>query len=359
MIKKYFLLDIIVSIISLIFAFIYWYSLWGINSAFGTLFVVSVLAILEISLSFDNAIVNVNVLKGLKKKRRQRFLTRWILIAVFWMRIIFPIILVSIFAGITPRAAVSLDFSDPSHYAAILEDASTIIAWFGGAFLMMVGLRFFLNKEKNIFWLSRFEKAMKRLWKIQAMSAAIVLWFLLFFSYFLDPLHSHEFLSAGVRWIILYIVISGLSSFFSHDDAEGAKLAAKTGLTGFIYLEILDASFSLDGVIWAFAISTDIVIIALWLGIGAFFVRSFTIFMYREKTLKSYRYLEHGAFYAVLALALMMFLGTIIDLPEVVIGGIWLLFIIGSFYRSWTERENKLTWFQKLSQKLNKKKILT
>ena len=80
----------------------------------------------------------------------------------------------------------------------------------------------------------------------------------------------------------------------------------KTGLISFLYLEILDASFSLDGVIGAFALSSNIFVIAAGLGIGAFFVRSFTIYMLRQGTLQSYRYLEHGAFYAVVALAIMM-----------------------------------------------------
>lgn len=104
-------------------------------------------------------------------------------------------------------------------------------------------------------------------------------------------------------------------------------MVAKTGLTSFLYLEVLDASFSLDGVIGAFALSNNLLIIAAGLGIGAFFVRSFTIYMLKAGTLQSYRYLEHGAFYAVIALAIMMLIGSIIHLPEVVIGGIGLVFI--------------------------------
>ena len=122
----------------------------------------------------------------------------------------------------------------------------------------------------------------------------------------------------------------------------------KTGLISFLYLEILDASFSLDGVIGAFALSSNIFVIAAGLGIGAFFVRSFTIYMLRQGTLQSYRYLEHGAFYAVVALAIMMLIGSVIHLPEVVVGGIGLVFIVLSFYSSWKENNNKKSWFSRL-----------
>lgn len=83
---------------------------------------------------------------------------------------------------------------------------------------------------------------------------------------------------------------------------------------------MLDASFSLDGVIGAFALSQNIFVIALGLGIGAYFVRSITMYLYEKGTITEYRYLEHGAFYAIIALALMMFIGSVHHIPEVVTG---------------------------------------
>ena len=117
-------------------------------------------------------------------------------------------------------------------------------------------------------------------------------------------------------------------------------MVVKTGLVSFIYLEILDASFSLDGVIGAFALSNNIFIIAMGLGIGAFFVRSFTIYMLRQGTLQSYRYLEHGAFYAIGALSALMYIGTLMEVSEIITGLIGAGFIVLALYSS--IRYNKL-----------------
>lgn len=345
--KKYFLRAILFTVASLIAWFFYGYSLGGWTVALSTVFIIIVLGLLETSISFDNAIVNVNVLKGMNETRQRRFLTRWMVIAVFGMRVIFPVLLVAIFAQLTPWEALTMAITDPNHYGQVLNDSHIVIAGFGWAFLMMVWLKFFFNKEKSIHWLNRLEQWLTKLGQMEAIEAAVVLIILEVFSYFIDPAHAHEFFVAGVWWVVLYILINGIWSFFGHGE-HGANMVAKTGLVSFIYLEILDASFSLDGVIGAFALSNNIFIIAMGLGIGAFFVRSFTIYMLRQGTLQSYRYLEHGAFYAVIALAIMMLIGTIIHLPEVVVWWLWLLFIAGSLYSSRMVNRNQKTRYQKL-----------
>jgi hypothetical protein len=102
----------------------------------------------------------------------------------------------------------------------------------------------------------------------------------------------------------------------------------------FIYLQILDASFSFDGVIGAFAITSDIVLIAIGLGIGAIWVRSMTVYLVRKKTLGQFIYLEHGAHYTVFVLAMVMLASALLDIPEIVPGltgvGIILASIIAS-----------------------------
>lgn len=337
--KRYFLWSSVFTILALGVGFVVGYmskgTIWGWLS---TMFIVLVLWLLESSISFDNAIVNVNVLKHMDTKRQKRFLTWGMIIAVFGMRVLFPILLVSIFAKIDPIEALKLAISSPDKYGQILSDSHVVIAWFGGAFLMMVGLKFFLNKEKNIHWLNRLEKGMTKLGQMEAIEAACVLLVLELFSYFIDPSYAHEFFVAGVWGVVLYIFINWIEAFFGHGN-QGANMIAKTWFASFLYLEILDASFSLDWVIWAFALSNNLLIIAVGLGIGTFFVRSFTIYMLRQGTLSSYRYLEHGAFYAVIALAIMMFVGARIHLPEVLIWTLWLIFIVLSLYSSW--RANK------------------
>lgn len=318
--RKYFRGSFIFTIICLILAFIVWRNTeYSLATWLSTLFIVAVLGVLEVSLSFDNAVVNVTVLREMDEKRRKRFMTRWILIAVVGMRIIFPVILVSLFGDISPWSALVLAFNDSVQYGEILASSHVAIAWFGGAFLLMVGFKFFFDKEKEIHRIARLEKWMTKLGKIEAIEASVVLIILEILSNFIPVSEAHEFFVSGVWWVVLYIIINGLGSFFDVKNNPVSSLAQKSFIL-FVYLELLDASFSLDGVIGAFALSTNIIVIALGLGIGAYFVRSITIYLYEKWTLNTYRYLEHGAFYAIVALAVMMIMGIFLHIPEFIIG---------------------------------------
>ncbi len=116
--------------------------------------------------------------------------------------------------------------------------------------------------------------------------------------------------------------------------------AARNGLAGFIYLEILDASFSFDGVIGAFALTGDIWLIALGLGVGALFVRSLTIFLVERGTLAKFRFLEHGAHYAIFFLGAIMLLKIHFHIGELVTGGIGFGFIAAAFLHSlWANKK--------------------
>ncbi|MGB3278185.1 MAG: DUF475 domain-containing protein, partial [Pseudorhodobacter sp.] len=101
---------------------------------------------------------------------------------------------------------------------------------------------------------------------------------------------------------------------------EATDLAAKGGLGAFLYLEVLDASFSFDGVIGAFALTQNLFLIAIGLGIGAMYVRSMTIMLVERQTLAAFRYLEHGAFWSIMILAIIMFIQTVMHIPEVITG---------------------------------------
>ena len=149
---------------------------------------------------------------------------------------------------------------------------------------------------------------------------------------------------AGIAGIITFMLIDGVSHFLEkHEEMRVAKCASDavkcTGLISFIYLELIDASFSLDGVLGAFALSKDVIIIAVGLGIGAMFVRSLTMLIVETGTLAKFRYLEHGAHWAIGFLAIIMLYSTIHSVPEVVTGLIGLFFIIASFISS--IKENK------------------
>ena len=101
---------------------------------------------------------------------------------------------------------------------------------------------------------------------------------------------------------------------------------------------MLDASFSFDGVIGAFAITSDVVIIMLGLAIGAMFVRSMTIYLVEKGTLDEFIYLEHGAHYAIGALAIIMLMSMHFHIPELVTGLIGVAFIGWSLWASIVHR---------------------
>ena len=143
---------------------------------------------------------------------------------------------------------------------------------------------------------------------------------------------------AGLTGIISYITIHGLAELFARKQGVGrSSKVLKTGMAGFmafIYLEVLDASFSFDSVIGAFAVTKDVILIAIGLGIGALWVRSITIYMVEHHVLHAYRYLEHGAHYTIGVLAVVLLSGIFFDIPEIIAGGAGLLIIAASIISS-------------------------
>jgi hypothetical protein len=294
--------------------------------ALNIVFILAVLGVLETSLSFDNAVINASLLKGMDPVWRRRFLTWGILIAVFGMRIVFPLLIVAIAASLGPIDAVTLAIARPDEYARILTEAHTGIAAFGGTFLMMVGLKYFFDQDKEVHWIAVVEEHLTRFARLAAVEIALVLLTVYGFSRLLPAEEAIIFLVAGLFGLVTFIAVEALGSFMEASE-ETMQNVRSAGLGMFIYLEVLDASFSFDGVIGAFALSNNLFVIALGLGIGAMFVRSMTIAMVANDTLAEYRYLEHGAFWAILALALIMFLQIKVHVPEVVTGLIGAAFI--------------------------------
>lgn len=286
------------------------------------LIVGTVLAALEIALSFDNAIVNANKLEEMTPVWQRRFLTWGILIAVFGMRIVFPLAIVAVFAWINPFAAVHLALSDPDQYSEIIGHAHGPISAFGGTFLMMVALKFFIDEDKSIDWIKGLEKQL-RLWgSIRGFEIAFVLIIVLLICRTLPAAEQGVFLTSAISGLLIFTLVDGLGSYLDNIEGSTASVGAKGGLGAFLYLEVLDASFSFDGVIGAFALTTNILLIAIGLGIGAMYVRSMTIMLVERGTLAEFRYLEHGAFYSIFALSVIMFLQSIVHVHELITGGI-------------------------------------
>ena len=288
-----------------------------------------ILGIMETSLSLDNAVVNATVLKDMDPVWQQRFLTWGIAIAVFGMRILFPIAIVSIAGWISPVEAVNVAITNKTEYERIVTGAHEGIAGFGGAFLLMVGLTFFFSADKEHHWLGGLERSLAALGKNEYVPYIIGIALLA-----LTTLFAHSpstFGIAAAAGLATYWGVDKIGDLIGEPDATG--VIKRTGAAGFIYLEFLDASFSFDGVIGAFAITNDIFLIALGLGIGAMFVRSMTIFLVRGGHMAVYRYLEHGAFWAIMALAFIMLISVRIHVPEIVTGLIGAL-LIGAAWRT-------------------------
>ncbi|MGP3697547.1 DUF475 domain-containing protein [Rhodobacter sp. NSM] len=300
-------------------AFLGWQSTGTAEGTATIFFICCVLAVLEISLSFDNAIVNANKLKTMTPKWQHRFLTWGIIIAVFGMRIVFPLLIVVIAASLGPWEALKLAATQPAEYARIMNEAHTPIAAFGGTFLMMVGLTYFFDQEKDIHWVRRIEEQASRYSSIRGVEVAVVLCAVLGFSRLLEGAEQQVFINSAIYGLLTFLLVEVVGGFLDHRQ-QAMDAAVKGGFGAFLYLEVLDASFSFDGVIGAFALSQNLFVIAIGLGIGAMYVRSMTIMLVERGTLAQYRYLEHGAFYAILILSVIMYVQTLTHIPEVITG---------------------------------------
>lgn len=287
-----------------------------------------VLVLIEITFSFENAIINAKVLGTLSKLWQTIFLTVGIAIAIFGMRIVFPIAIVALTADLSWQKVLNLALNHPQQYAAALNQAHVSIAAFGGAFLTMLFWHFFLDSKRRTLWFAPLERPLAKLTKPYSHIAAGVATLIIVCLLPANP-HPVETFQAGLVGLLTYITIHGLADFFGRKQtiSPDAKKTGLAGFIGFLYLEVLDASFSFDGVIGAFAVTDSVILIAAGLGIGAVWVRSLTVFMVRRGTLNEYRYLEHGAHYTIGLLAAVLFAGIFVQIPEALagIGGVVLI----------------------------------
>jgi uncharacterized protein len=335
---------------------------------------VAILCVLEISLSFDNAVVNATILERMDAFWQKMFLTVGILIAVFGMRLLFPLLIVGVTAHLNPAEAVRLaleggSIDEPGTYAYLLHEAHPSIAAFGGTFLFMLFLDF-VFEEREITWLTWLESPLARIGKLDQLTVVVALGALVLVTQTLASEHAEIVMLSGVLGALTYLLVNGLGELFEaggeHDDggavaaagngpegmhaspsttietgrtssagpSELAKASGKAGFFLFLYLEVIDASFSFDGVIGAFAITQDIFIIAVGLGVGAMYIRSLTVYLVKKGTLGDYVYLEHGAMWAIGALATILFISIEYEVPEVVTGLIGIGFIAAAFLSS-------------------------
>jgi hypothetical protein len=319
------------------------YEQGGMQGMLTALGIAIILSIMEVSLSFDNAVVNASVLKNWDEFWQKLFLGVGIIIAVFGMRLLFPLVIVAQAADLGMVEVWNLALTDPAAYSRHLTDHHAEVAAFGGMFLLLVFLNFLLDDEKEMHWLGHFEEKLGAFGKVSSIAVLVALGTLMAALTMIEEANKLVVLVAGLWGIIVYVAVDMISSLLEKSEEGGTPVGdavKRGGIGGFLYLEVLDASFSFDGVIGAFAITNDVVIIMLGLAVGAMFVRSMTVYLVRKGTLDQYVYLEHGAHYAIGILALIMLASMKFHVPELFTGLIGVAFILASLWSSL--RYNKL-----------------
>jgi len=332
----HFRFSFLVTIIGLSLAAWWGHSLNGSAGALQMLGVAAILCIMEISLSFDNAVVNASILKHWSKFWQDLFLTLGMLIAVFGMRLLFPLLVVAFAADIGIAEVWKMGLENPNEYARHLTEHHAEIAAFGGMFLLLVFLNFLLDDEKELHWLGHVEKKIASFGKISSIATMIAIGVLLASLTMIAEQQQLAVLVAGLWGIFVYVAVDVVSSILEREeeDPKIGDIIKRGGIGGFLYLEVLDASFSFDGVIAALAITKDIVIIMIGLTIGAMFVRSMTVYLVRQGTLDKFVFLEHGAHYAIGILAFIMLASMKFHISEIFTGLVGVAFIMASLWSS-------------------------
>jgi uncharacterized protein len=332
---KHFRISFIVTAVLMALAGWWGWDRGGVGGLVTALWITAVLGVMEVSLSFDNAVVNAAVLKNWNDYWQKLFLTVGIIVAVFGMRLLFPLLIVSFATGLGLADVWTMAMTTPDEYSRYLTGVHAEVAAFGGAFLMLVFLNFLFDEEKELHWLGVLEEKLGS-WGSEGLSILLTLLAVLACVGLVPEFKKLSVLMSGVIGVAVYVAvdwISGLLEDEEHDPSTGVALA-KGGIGGFMYLEVLDASFSFDGVIGAFAITTDVVIIMLGLAIGAMFVRSLTVFLVHKGTLDEFVFLEHGAHYAIGILAVIMLASVKYHIPEWFTGLSGVAFILVSLWSS-------------------------
>jgi hypothetical protein len=244
-----------------------------------------------------------------------------VVIAAIGMRLLLPLIIVAIGAHLAPWRAVDLAYENPERYHSLLLTAQPGIAAFGGIFLLMIAIAFF-REDREVHWWPAFERRLPRVLGKRGVPALIALLFTAVAGLTVPAQDRPRVVVGCLVGLVCYLGINLLSSRVAdRADADGASRPRSTvegrgAFLLFVYLELLDATFSMDSVMGAFSVTVDIALITLGLAIGAAYIRSLTVYVVRKGTLDEYRYLEHGAYYSIALLAVLLLWEVWRDVPD-------------------------------------------
>lgn len=322
--------------------------IWGLSLAIAGwhgFTLVALLTLLEVTFSADNAVVNSKVVATLSPLWQRLFMTVGIIVAVFVVRFLLPIFIVMLGAHLSFTDVVQLALHEPERYAHYLDLASPSINAFGGSFLLLIALSYFIDYQKKTHWLGWLERNLGLLGRFDNFTTFVMLVASILLYVTVEAEAQTATLLAAIVAIATHTGLGLLNAFFeqhSHIKA-GSKLVGWAGLGAFLYLEVLDMSFSLDGVIGAFAITDSVFLIMAGLGAGAVWIRSMTVHLVRSNTLQKYIYLEHGAHWAIAFLGAVMILKLYhLELPEWIIGMSGLVVIILAIFGSRRPEEKRV-----------------
>jgi hypothetical protein len=318
------------------------YAIEGVHG----LAVAALLGVLEVAVSFDNAIVNATVLARMGQFWQRMFLTVGILVAAIGMRLLVPLAIVSIGAKLSPTQAIDLAYSDPQRYHHLLLAVQPGIAAFGGAFLLMIFLGF-VFEERDEMWLGWVERPLRWIGRLPHLGEIVVLTFAVIASATVRSDIALKVVVGSIAGLGAYLLVNGVGEMIAEQaDADGASrpratVTGKAAVFLFCYLELLDATFSFDSVMGAFSVTLDISLITIGLAIGAAYIRALTVYVVRRGTLEEYRYLEHGAYYAIGMLALLLMVEVWRDVPDVLTAGAGAAMIVAAVASSLAVRKRQ------------------
>ncbi len=259
------------------------------------------LSAFEIISSIDNAIINAEVLSTMQEKAKKWFLTWGILFAVFIMRGILPWLVVWIAnPSLGPIGSLTATFSADKATLKSIHESFEVLLALGGTFLVFLFLHWLFIEPKNFGLRGEpfFQRQGAWFYAIVSILLSLLVWF---------GLQIKPMLAFGiVLGSTIFFITHGFKQYAEQEEKRLTQNNGKSDISKLLYLEAIDASFSIDGVIGAFAFTFSVPLIFLGNGIGAFVLRSMTIA--NMDKVKKYKYLKNGAMYSILVLGVIMIL---------------------------------------------------
>ena len=314
-----------------------------------------ILAILGLCLfetinSIDNAIINADVLRGMSAWARKWFLLWGLIIAVFLVRGLLPWLIVwATVPQLGPLGALTATFSSDPMVISAIELAAPFLLAGAGTFLVFLFFHWLFMEPKN--YAHRHEKFFHAQWVWFYAVVSILLALLVWFALDSNPVLALAMVIGSTAFFIMHGFKQNVEKY-EKDLTKSNKGSGMSDISKLMYLEIIDASFSVDGVLGAFAFTLAVPLIILGNGLGAFVVREITV--HNIETIKKYAYLKNGAMYSIFFLGSIMLLDAFkFEIPSFVSPVITFIIVGYFFYRSWDELK-KLELIKKVTKK-NKK----